>query len=32
VGGLVTNFITLGISFKLVSKKFTKKPKDDYEL
>ena len=32
VGGLITNFITLGISFKLVSKKFTKKPKNDFEL
>jgi hypothetical protein len=32
VGGLITNFITLGISFKIVSKKFTKKPKDDFEL
>ena len=27
VGGLITNFITLGISFKIVNKKFTKKPK-----
>jgi uncharacterized membrane protein len=32
VGGLITNFITLGISFKLVSKKFTKKPKNEFEL
>ena len=32
VGGLITNFITLGISFKIVNKKFTKKPKDDFEL
>jgi len=32
VGGLITNFIALGISFKIVSKKFTKKPKDDFEL
>ena len=32
VGGLITNFITLGISFKIVSKKFSKKPKDDFEL
>ena len=32
VAGLITNFITLGISFKIVSKKFIKKPKDDYEL
>ena len=32
IGGLVTNFITLGISFKIVNKKFTKKLKDDFEL
>jgi len=32
VAGLITNFIALGISFKIVSKKFTKKPKDDFEL
>ena len=32
VGGLITYFITLGISFKIVSKKFTKKPKEDFEL
>lgn len=32
VGGLITNFIALGISFKIVNKKFTKKPKDDFEL
>ena len=32
VDGLITNFITLGISFKIVSKKFSKKPKDDFEL
>ena len=32
VGGLITNFIALGISFKIVSKKFIKKPKDDFEL
>ena len=32
VAGLITNFVTLGISFKIVSKKFTKKPKDDFEL
>ena len=32
VGGLITNFITLGISFKIVNKKFSKKPKDDFEL
>ena len=32
VAGLITNFITLGISFKIVTKKFVKKPKDDFEL
>ena len=32
VAGLITNFVTLGISFKIVSKKFTKKPKGDFEL
>ena len=32
VSGLITNFITLGISFKIVSKKFNKKSKDDFEL
>ena len=32
IAGLITNFITLGISFKLVSKKFTKKPKNDFDL
>ena len=32
VGGLITNFIALGISFEIVSKKFIKKPKDDFEL
>ena len=32
IGGLITNFITLGISFKIVNKKFTKKPKNDFEL
>ena len=32
VTGLITNFIALGISFKIVSKKFTKKPKDNFEL
>jgi len=32
VAGLITNFVALGISFKIVSKKFTKKPKDDFEL
>ncbi len=32
IGGIVTNFIKLGISFKIVNKKFTKKPKNDFEL
>ena len=32
VTGLITNFIALGISFKIVNKKFTKKQKDDFEL
>ncbi|MDC0170008.1 hypothetical protein OAI67_03020 [Candidatus Nitrosopelagicus sp.] len=32
IAGLITNFITLGISFKIVTKKFVKKPKDDFEL
>ncbi|MDA0756202.1 MAG: hypothetical protein O3C04_04340 [Crenarchaeota archaeon] len=32
VAGLITNFITLGISFKIVSKKFVKKRKDNSEL
>jgi hypothetical protein len=32
VGGLITNFISLGISFKIVNKKFTKRQKDDFEL
>ena len=32
VGGLITNFIALGIAFKIVSKKFVKKPKDNFEL
>ena len=32
VAGLITNFVALGISFKIVSKKFTKKPKEDFEL
>ena len=32
VAGLITNFVALGISFKIVSKKFTKKPKGDFEL
>jgi len=29
---LITNFIALGIAFKIVSKKFVKKPKDNFEL
>ena len=32
VAGLITNFIALGISFKIVNKKFTKKSKNDFEL
>ena len=32
VAGLITNFIALGISFKIVNRKFTKKPKNDFEL
>ncbi|NMI83313.1 MAG: hypothetical protein EX286_01510 [Candidatus Nitrosopelagicus brevis] len=32
VGGLITNFFALGIAFKIVSKKFVKKPKDNFEL
>ena len=32
IAGLITNFVTLGISFKIVNKKFTKKPKNDSEL
>ena len=32
VGGLITNFIALGIAFKIVSKKFVKKQKDNFEL
>ena len=32
VAGLITNFVTLGISFKIVSRKFTKKPKNEFEL
>ena len=32
VAGLVTNFIALGVSFKIVNKKFTKKAKNDFEL
>ena len=32
VAGLVANFIALGFSFKIVSKKFVKKPKDNFEL
>ena len=32
VAGLITNFIALGISFKIVNSKFTKKAKNDFEL
>jgi hypothetical protein len=32
VTGFITNLIALGISFKIVNKKFTKKLKDDFEL
>tara|TARA_B110000014_G_C19939281_1_gene485975 strand:+ start:321 stop:560 length:240 start_codon:yes stop_codon:yes gene_type:complete len=32
VTGLITNFVALGISFKIVSKKFTKKPTGNFEL
>ena len=32
VGGLITTCIALGIAFKIVSKKFVKKPKDNFEL
>ena len=32
VGGVVTNFIALGIAFKIVSKKFVKSPKDNFDL
>ncbi len=32
VAGLITNFIALGASFKIVNKKFTKKAKYDFEL
>ena len=32
VTGLITNFIALGISFKIINKKFTKKQKDDFDL
>ena len=32
VAGLITNFAALGISFKIVNKKFTKKAKNDFEL
>jgi ABC-type uncharacterized transport system permease subunit len=32
VAGLITNFLALGISFKIVNKKFTKKTKNDSEL
>ena len=32
VAGLIANFIAMGISFKIVTKKFTTKPKNDFEL
>ena len=32
IAGLITNFIALGISFKIVNSKFTKKAKNDFEL
>ena len=32
VAGLITNFIALGISFKIVNKKFTQKSKNNFEL
>ena len=32
IAGLITNFIALGISFKIVNKKFTKKSKNNFEL
>jgi hypothetical protein len=32
IAGLITNFLALGISFKIVNKKFTKKAKNDFEL
>ena len=32
IGGLVANFIALGAAFKIVTKKFTQKKKDNFEL
>ena len=32
VTGLIANFIALGISFKIVNKKFIKQAKNDFEL
>ena len=32
IGGLVANFLALGAAFKIVTKKFTQKKKDDFEL
>jgi hypothetical protein len=32
IAGLITNFVALGISFKIVNKKFTKKTKNNFEL
>ena len=32
IGGLVANFIALGAAFKIVTKKFTQKKKNDFEL
>jgi len=32
IAGLIANFAALGAAFKIVTKKFTKKKKDDFEL
>ena len=32
IGGLVANFLALGAAFKIVTKKFTQKKKDNFEL
>ena len=32
ISGLVANFAALGAAFKIVTKKFTQKKKDDFEL
>ena len=32
IAGLIANFIALGAAFKIVSKKFTQKKNDDFEL